>query len=249
MNHQFVMFLLGILFSTHIMAITDLPPGFPRCKRTDPKMEECLIAATNQVRPYIIGGIPDFLPPLENFTVPKITLEDGKGALNFKAELINVTLMGLEKYKFTRYNFDVANKSFLIKVEFSHLYLKGKYVMTGQLLLAPIKGDGDFHGNISKCSCSIYHTVDIVNKHGIDYLKPQLTTPKIDIGKITDYGLVGLFKENKDLERATQNIIKNNLNVIVEEMLPAIEKVLGAIFDKVIFKSVTKIPYNKLYPE
>lgn len=50
-------------------------------------------------------------------------------------------------------------------------------------------------------------------------------------------------------ERAADNVIKNNLDVIVEELTPAIEKVLSALFDNYIFAAVIKIPYDKLYPE
>lgn len=45
------------------------------------------------------------------------------------------------------------------------------------------------------------------------------------------------------------NIIRENLDVIIEEITPAIEKVLSALFDNYIFSTVVKIPYDKLYPE
>lgn len=76
---------------------------FPRCKRTDPEMEKCLLAATEQVRPYLKEGIPDFLPSIVNFTVPKIVMEQGTRAISYKAVLSDLILMGLEDYKFNRY--------------------------------------------------------------------------------------------------------------------------------------------------
>ncbi|KAJ8925447.1 hypothetical protein NQ315_009280 [Exocentrus adspersus] len=224
-------------------------PHFPRCKRTDPKMQECLLKATEEVRPYIREGIPDFLPGIEKFVIPEISMQQGTRAVNYKAYFRNLTLLGLDQYQFTRYEFVTKNLTLFIEVKLPYLYLDGQYEIDGNILFAPIKGDGHFHANITNSNCSVYHEVEIIKKKGVDYLKPTVTVPKMKVGTVVDYVFGGLFKDNVQLAEATNRVIKENLYVIIEEFTPAVEKVLAAIFDEIIFKSVTQIPYDKIYPK
>lgn len=79
-------------------------PYFPRCKRFDPKLSECLIKATETVKPYLVKGVPELgIPAIEPYVIPEITLEQGTQALNFKALLKNVVVKGLGAYKFSQF--------------------------------------------------------------------------------------------------------------------------------------------------
>lgn len=80
-----------------------LASHFPKCRRSDPNLQECLLKATEQVRPDIRKGIPDFLPGIEKFVIPEISMQQGTRAVNYKAFFRNVTVLGLDQYKFTRY--------------------------------------------------------------------------------------------------------------------------------------------------
>ncbi|XP_074042106.1 circadian clock-controlled protein daywake [Leptinotarsa decemlineata] len=243
---QYIFFIVSF---ASVTAITDLPSHFPRCRRTDPNLEQCLLTATETVRPDMIEGVPDLFVSVVNFTVPRIQMEQGTRAVNYKASFENLKLLGLEKYKFTQYRFNVANKSFDIKVDLPYIHLSGQYILEGNILLAPIRGKGIFYVNLTDASCTIFHTVEIYNRNGVEFLRPMITIPKMDVGKVVDYGFTGLFRENKELEKVTKSIISKNLDVIIDEFTPAIEKVLGQMFDDLIFKPLTKIPYEKLYPK
>ncbi|KAG5875607.1 hypothetical protein JTB14_009758 [Gonioctena quinquepunctata] len=247
MSCLYVLFCVATISS--VTAISDLPAHFPRCKRSDPKLEECLLAATEKVRPDLIKGVPDLFPSIVNFTVPKIVVEQGNRAVNLKASLNDLILTGLDNYKFSRFKFDIANQSFTISVDLPHIILRGEYAVDGKLFFAPIKGKGHFFVELSNSSCFIYHTIKIENRNGVDFIKPLITIPTMNIGKVVDFELTGLFRENQDLEKATKNVIDNNLDVIIDELMPAVEKVLGKMFDDIIFKSLTRIPYDKLYPK
>ncbi|VEN57310.1 unnamed protein product [Callosobruchus maculatus] len=79
-----------------VVALDDLPQGFPRCHRSDPELEKCLLEATETVRPYMITGVPNFLPSIQNFSIPQVVLQDGNEVLNYRAQFNNVTLYGLK---------------------------------------------------------------------------------------------------------------------------------------------------------
>lgn len=77
---------------------------FPRCHVDDPKLNECLLKATDTVRPFLIKGVPELqIPPMEPFLLPEASLEQGTQALNFKATLYNTSVYGLSNYNFTYY--------------------------------------------------------------------------------------------------------------------------------------------------
>nr|CAH7769416.1 unnamed protein product [Callosobruchus chinensis] len=140
----------------------------------------------------MITGVPNFLPSIQNFSIPEVVLQDGNDVLNYKAQFNNVTLYGLESYKFKRYNGE---------------------------------------------------------ENGVDFLKPVKTIPKFKVGNVVDYGFDGLFGNSEEINKIAKHVIDDNLSIIVEELLPTIEKVLVSFFDNFIFKSVTRIPYDKLYPK
>lgn len=52
---------------------------------------------------------------------------------------------------------------------------------------------------LADSNCSVYHEVTVVNKNGINYLKPTLTVPTMQIGKVEDYAFDGLFRDNQQL--------------------------------------------------
>nr|CAH7757798.1 unnamed protein product [Callosobruchus chinensis] len=98
----------------------------------------------------MITGVPNFLPSIQNFSIPEVVLQDGNDVLNYKAQFNNVTLYGLESYKFKRYNFDYKNLTFFIDVDIPHIYIEGNYLVEGKLFFAPLKGNGNFHIKLSK---------------------------------------------------------------------------------------------------
>ncbi|KAG5878974.1 hypothetical protein JTB14_002369 [Gonioctena quinquepunctata] len=193
---QFYLFLcVGIISSE--TAILDHPAHFPRCRRTDPKLEDCQLAATEKVRPDMIKGVPDFFRTA-NLTVPKVVIQRGNRAINFKASLNDVTLVGLENFKFTRFKYDVARETLFTNIDLPRIYPEGEYDLKGNIFFVPIGGKGHFFVN---------------------------------------------------LNQATKNLVDKNMDVVIEELMPAVEEVLGKLFDQLVFEPVTRIPYDKLHPK
>nr|CAI5824203.1 unnamed protein product [Callosobruchus analis] len=59
-----------------------------------------MLQATETVRPYVIEGVPNFSKSVVNFTVPNVVLQDGNQAINYRADVNDMVLYGLENYKF-----------------------------------------------------------------------------------------------------------------------------------------------------
>ncbi|CAH1971941.1 unnamed protein product [Acanthoscelides obtectus] len=145
--------------------------------------------------------------------------------------------------------FDHKNLTFFIDVDIPHIYIEGNYLVEGKIFFAPIRGSGSFHVKLSNSSCLMLQNVIVIKKNGMDFLKPIKTVPKFKVGNIIDYGFDGLFGNSDEINKIAKHVIDDNLSIIVEELLPTIEKVLLEFFENFIFKSVTRIPYDKLYPK
>lgn len=82
------------------MHICILASYFPRCSRDDPNLNQCLVKAANEARPFLVKGIPELrIAPLTPYRMPDITLEQGSGNFYFKATLYNTDVSGLERYE------------------------------------------------------------------------------------------------------------------------------------------------------
>lgn len=60
-----------------------------------------MLKGINQIKPYIKGGIKEIgLPSLDPLVIPEISLEQGTPSLNYKVNMKNVTIYGIDDYQF-----------------------------------------------------------------------------------------------------------------------------------------------------
>ncbi|KAJ3654887.1 hypothetical protein Zmor_014040 [Zophobas morio] len=243
-------FVFGTLFTLVYSAANDLPSYFPKCKRYDPKLNECLVKATETVRPFLIKGVPELgIPPIEPYTIPEITLEQGTQALNFKALLKDVEVRGLGNYKFSQFDFDVPGLQWFCKATINPIKLVGDYTVTGKILLAPIEGSGKFTAGIENSNITAYQKVEFFKKKGVTYVRPVTTNTTISVGGPKVH-LDGLFGGNEELNKVTNTVINDNVNELFEDLKPVIEKIITNVIEQWLFKGLEdNVPFDKLYPE
>ncbi|RZC36739.1 JHBP domain containing protein [Asbolus verrucosus] len=245
------LFLLYIIFSFEIYSVKNqqqLPPYYPKCYRDDPKLNDCLLKATETVKPFLKRGVPELnFPKLSPFIIPEVSLEQGTSAVNYKAILNNIKIIGLDSYHFRKFEFDVANLRFLGSLDVDDVYIKADYNIQGKILAVPIEGKGVLTANITNSNATVSQQAKLVTKKGVTYLEPEKTVVNIDVGGVQP-SFDGLFGGNEILAKATNEVIHDNLKELVEEIKPAIEEVMTRVVQDLIFKSVARIPYDELYP-
>ncbi|CAG9838472.1 unnamed protein product [Diabrotica balteata] len=232
------------------LGLNELPPYFPRCRRNEPNMEKCLIKATEQVRSFVAEGIKDLIPATKSIVIPFVTLEQrGNRALNFKVKITNLTILGVDNYKFKRYTFDPKELTSYAVVDLPHIYLEGEFDLVGNLFFANVKGAGNLYGNITDSQISTNFTMRIVKRKGIEYLENTKVEAKVHVGTIAGYSFDGVFKENKDIDLLTSTVLKNNLRSLIDETAPVIEPALATYLEKGMLKPMETIPYNNIFPK
>ncbi|XP_066251415.1 uncharacterized protein [Euwallacea similis] len=264
MNHTFTFKLMALVLTvvltvmlcdsagtkTRVKKIYGRPEYFPVCFRNDPQLNQCLLNASNQVRPYLAKGVPELkIPSMEHLMIPQIELQQGTNALNFKATLKNIIIHGLTKYKFDKFDFDVSTHQFFCAAKIANMIIEGDYVVAGKILIAPIEGRGKFSAEIDSCDVIVYQKYQMATLADKKvHLEPIITNTSIEV-KNPKIHLDGLFGSNEELAAATNTAINNNVDVLFEELKPVIETAISEIMENLLINTITSnIPYDDLYP-
>ncbi|KAL3282196.1 hypothetical protein HHI36_005390 [Cryptolaemus montrouzieri] len=150
--------------------------------------------------------------------------------------------------RLTMPSYDVPNQQFFCGGFVDHLSLAGRFKVSGKVLIAPIEGEGNFKAEIGKSRMDVYQKVKVVQKKGLDYIQPVTTnsTIKVDNPKIQ---LDGLFGDNQQLNKATNDVITDNIDVLFEDLKPVLEQFITDILQGLLLKTLEdQVPYDKLYP-
>lgn len=80
-----------------------LASNFPRCYRNDPDLSNCLLKATETVRPFFKAGIPKLqIPSIAPILLYEWIIEQRTEQMNYYAHLRDVDLDGFLNYKVSK---------------------------------------------------------------------------------------------------------------------------------------------------
>lgn len=133
------------------------------------------------------------------------------------------------------------------KIDLPKLFVEGKYIVDGKILVLPVKGSGLFTGNFTGGSGEIRirggpkeingETHFIVNK--ID-IKMTVKKGRIDLGP--------LFQGDRTLANIINETINQNFELFSKELIPLIEKSLARIIKGTANKILERFSMAQLFP-
>ncbi|KAF5285656.1 hypothetical protein FQR65_LT13086 [Abscondita terminalis] len=218
-----------------------------KCSLSDPKIEECLLKATEDIKPYIKNGVKELnFPSLNPFTIPLLEIKQGTGAVNYEVKLTNVQLFGFDDYKFEKFGYDPQKMYFDGLCYFDHIHVETDYDVAGKILAVEIKGKGKLVVDLGKSSGALKITGEIVENNNQKYYHPINVDAKIKVSNYTS-NFTGLFSDNEDLAKAATQFLNENANDIANEIMPEVENVAANIFFKAIDSYLGSIPYKELF--
>lgn len=243
-----VLFLVLALFLTIEAVDHELPSYFPRCHRTDPNLSECLLKATETVRPFLEKGVPELdIAPLDELRVSEVNLVDGSDAFNFKAKFKNILVKGLNNYKFSKFEFDVPNMQFFTMCHVTNVNVTGDYEADGRVLVIPISGKGPVNVFAKSVDVTFYQKVKLIKKGGQEYIHPTYTNSTVQLKDI-NADIKGLFNGDDGLSAAFNKVINDNVDILIDDLKPTISRVISKVLnDFIIRKVISAVPYDKLY--
>ncbi|KAF2885934.1 hypothetical protein ILUMI_20241, partial [Ignelater luminosus] len=87
---------------------------------------------------------------------------------------------------------------------------------------------------------------DMRRSRGIDYYNPKNANVRLNMGD-GSFHLEGLFDNNQQLGRMTNEMLNSNSAMVVKAVTPMFEKLSGIGAMK-FMETLSKIPYYKLFP-
>ncbi|KAF2898200.1 hypothetical protein ILUMI_07975 [Ignelater luminosus] len=236
-----ILFLVGSSFSNN------LPSYIPRCYLDDPKLNECVLRAFNEIRPYVNNGIEEIgLPPLNPFVVSKLTVQQEWSLANYTLTATNYTIEGLNNYDIKEFRYDPETMTFRFKIEFHFLPMSASVEIDGHVIHIPIKGKGFVRVAYGPISAIFEVKGDMKKLKGIEYYTTKKANVGLDMGD-GSFNFEGLFDNNQLLVRTTNEMLNANSAMVMKAITPAYEK-LAAKGVMRFMKTLTKIPYHQLFP-
>ncbi|KAF2900436.1 hypothetical protein ILUMI_05753 [Ignelater luminosus] len=225
----------------------NLPAYLPRCYLDDPKLNECVLKAFNEIRPHVSNGIAEIgLPPLNPFIISKLSVEQDTSLAKYTVTGVNYTTRGLDNYDIKEFQYDCRTMTFRFRIEFDSILMTSLYEVHGHLAHIPVEGKGLGSHAYSPVNAVFEINGGMRKLRGINYYDTKYVNVTLDMGE-GSYHLDGLF-DNKQLERMTNEMLNINSDMVVKALTPALEKIAKIAVMR-FMKTLFKIPYHKLFPQ
>ncbi|XP_032516621.2 circadian clock-controlled protein daywake-like [Danaus plexippus] len=202
-----------------------LPSFIKACSASDPNLNQCIEDVITSAGPKFARGIPELgIKPLDPVELGKVVVDNPALKLTFEDTVVT----GLAGFKINTFKlFPEKGKAI---VDFTaNVTLKAHYIMDGQVLILPIKGDGQAKIKITNLNINIkydYKTVDgfwTVTAHKDEY--------KMDRAQ---FKFTNLFNGNKELADTTLKFLNENWSIIMQEIAPpAMDQVIESCLAEV----------------
>uniref|UniRef100_A0A182PKI0 Uncharacterized protein n=1 Tax=Anopheles epiroticus TaxID=199890 RepID=A0A182PKI0_9DIPT len=220
----------------------DLPEYLHVCHREDPKLTECMKESIETLRPYLARGIPELdIPSIDPILLGDLIVAESVPGQGVSISAKDIKAYGPSNFKLKKLNVIEYGKIYSFELELPHLYVEGRYVVDGRILLLPVKGSGKFTGNFTQGIGSVRIKGDRKRINGKDHLSLAKLDIKIRVsdGRVK---LENLFGGDRVLGEIINETINQNFNLLSTELIPLIEKALQRIFKRTGNKILERFP-------
>ncbi|XP_061504177.1 uncharacterized protein LOC11175689 [Anopheles gambiae] len=225
----------------------DLPEYLHVCHREDPKLTECMKESIETLRPYLARGIPELdIPSIDPIHLGDLIVAESVPGQGVSISAKDIKAYGPSNFKLKKLNVIEYGKIYSFELELPHLYVEGRYVVDGRILLLPVKGSGKFTGNFTQGIGSVRIKGDRKRINGKDHLSLAKLDIKIRVsdGRVK---LENLFGGDRVLGEIINETINQNFNLLSTELIPLIEKALQRIFKRTGNKILERFPEEVLF--
>ncbi|XP_052890841.1 uncharacterized protein LOC128299042 [Anopheles moucheti] len=194
------------------------------------------------LRPYLARGIPELdIPSIDPIHLGDLIVAESVPGQGVSISAKDIKAYGPSNFKLKKLTVVEYGKIYSFELELPHLYVEGRYVVDGRILLLPVKGSGKFTGNFTQGIGSVRIKGDRKRINGKDHLSLAKLDIKIRVsdGRIK---LENLFGGDRVLGEIINETINQNFNLLSTELIPLIEKALQRIFKRTGNKILERFP-------
>ncbi|XP_073820505.1 uncharacterized protein [Musca autumnalis] len=223
------------------------PPDFPKCKNAD---EPCLIKAANDIVAKYPGGLPDVnLLPIDPFHVKTFNVpRNPSSPVSVDIKLQDVTLSGFKGMRFEKFQgltADMSGRTTLAGV-IPSLTIKGKHMLEGNVLILPIKGNGNCEIICKNIKYNYSFDLKKVEKNGKIYAAPEHVKLVLEPEHV-QFVFDRIVEGDASLQKSANEFLNSNWMEIFNEIQPGLSKTISLVLKSYITKFFDYEEYNKLY--
>ncbi|KAL0281109.1 UNVERIFIED_CONTAM: hypothetical protein PYX00_002205 [Menopon gallinae] len=239
-----VLVLCAVGFST----AAKLPSAFPKCKRTDPNLEQCLVSAVSDSVPTLVKGVPNLgLIPIDPLRVTRLDIDQGDGPVALDLKFRDIDIINIGSVKVNSVKADIENYKIEIDTTMSKpLIIDGDYEIDGKVLVLPITGKGKSHLELDNVHSTLYLQGKEVTKDGRKYMELVDLKVKFETTRLR-VNFENLFNNDKALGNQMNAFLNENWKEILQEIQPAVEEALGQAFKEIARRLFSKVPYDDIF--
>ncbi|CAG9768273.1 unnamed protein product [Ceutorhynchus assimilis] len=246
MKQSIIVILVCSLFWT---VYATIPPYIKVCSRNHPELNECIIKSVESLRSKLKTGIQELdVPPIEPLLLDEIKLRSGPEQAKIDANITNAKVWGPSGFEIIDLKTNLKKNRFIFRVNVPNIYFKGEYDIDMSVLILKYKGKGPITGNFTNYKFDCMMKGDLTEKNGKQYLHFRKFGLNLYIGH-SDIHLGNLFSgQNPTLSQATNEVVRDNADLFVNEIKPVLENSLAQKFTDIANVITERFTYDELFP-
>ncbi|XP_060861771.1 uncharacterized protein LOC132938771 [Metopolophium dirhodum] len=196
--------------------------GLTACKRSDPKLDECLLNMLRQTKPQLMQGNPELnLPPLDPVHIPRVSVYKNLQDIRVTGELSNLTAKGasLITFKSLKVNLRANTWDMVIAIPLVTFVTDFDLNVTLKVIPMSVFGNGLCDGKISHSVVRFHANTEV--KDG----KLKLNDIKINLN-LGDVEVHIIKSQNPALAQTTSQFFNTNKRLVLDLVTPVAEDVV-----------------------
>ncbi|XP_063224781.1 uncharacterized protein LOC134532292 [Bacillus rossius redtenbacheri] len=231
--------------------IFDPSPYLKGCSKKSLNLNACALKSTRDALPTLSKGDPSLhIPPLNPLHLDRVVVDQGSGPVRFSLTLTDLRVHGLDSADLQAVDFDLEKKNletrFLVRGQ--AMYLKSKYQIDGQVLILPIKGDGDLTIKLDTFNGTFKSAFDLAKlSDGLEHMSFRDSTFDFAI-KRSHFEFKNLFNGDKALGDNMNVFLNENWQEVHKEISPVVSEVVRKTLVNILQDISSVLPYDVMFP-
>ncbi|BES95609.1 Hypothetical protein NTJ_08418 [Nesidiocoris tenuis] len=230
--------------------VLPLPSYVPRaCSRNDPNVTECVKRVGTLAIQGVVKGDPKYrIPRLDPMLIEELKVQQGTKQVGLSIICKKCLLYGLPTTEFIQADVDWDKKSCTWGFHVNEINVKGKYNVSGQVLLLPITGSGNAEFNLYDINFKYIYEWEENKIANWTYINVTKSEFPLEVKNMT-IKLENLFNGDKLLGENMNRFINDNWAVILKDIKPALSEALASLTTSVLTNMAKVVPFDLMFPE
>ncbi|XP_022184775.1 uncharacterized protein LOC111044034 [Nilaparvata lugens] len=247
-----VLFVAVEVRSAIIREGVEIPTYSVPCKRTDPKLDQCILKG---LRAFIAAvakdGVKEIgVPPLDPFYMPELLTTYKNNDMQASVLLKNIFTHGAMNAEIKAIRSDFSNPEKIIIEADTHsneMFSEGTYKMEGKVGNFVLNGRGVYNVTMYNIDDTVHVELKVVEIDGEEFLKVTKVMVDPEIGDMKMYAS-NLVNGNPELSKIANQFANQFWKLFYKEMMPIAQENVDKIAKSLMNKALLTIPYNQLLP-